>query len=561
MKIESQLSALKSQTPKLSYGDYLRFRDLVLERSGLYFPEKKKTSLEAGLLKALTVSTLDFTKEGNNLDAYYNLLRDKNDPAGNAEMERLIHTLTIGETHFFRDEAQFDALAAQVLPAIIDRKRTAAAVDPKIQPQLRIWSAGCATGEEPFSLAILLKELLPDIDRWHILILATDINQDSLACARQGLYSEWSFRETRAKALRPRFFSYVPATKSGSGVGRYRLRNDIRPMVTFALLNLVEDDYPAIHNNTVSMDLILCRNVTIYFTEEATRQIVQRFYEVLVEGGWLVVGHSEPSPVVYRAFQTRTFSNTLLYQKTNKSEQWPADRESNPVALEWLDRTDDLDSQHPEDPSSLTFNNQRLDPPPNGTSTSSISTASSPPVSVNSQPVHLTTASPQSSMDPYELAGLLLSKGYVKEAIDKLHRKLIDDPNFAPAHSLLGRAYANMGRWADAEHWCQKALEIDRLLAEPYYILGLVYQHEDQHEPAISMLKKAVYLDRQAPLPHFNLAMLYKKLGQSKKAERAFQNALSTLEKYPPDTIIPDSGGATAKHLTEIVQRILSELK
>ena len=75
------------------------------------------------------------------------------------------------------------------------------------------------------------------------------------------------------------------------------------------------------------------------------------------------------------------------------------------------------------------------------------------------------------------------------------------------------------------------------------------------------MLKKAVYLDRQAPLPHFNLAMLYKKLGQSKKAERAFQNALSTLEKYPPDTIIPDSGGATAKHLTEIVQRILSELK
>ena len=179
MKIESQVSSLRSQTPKLSYGDYLRFRDLVLERSGLYFPEKKKTSLEAGLLKALTVSPLDFTKAGNNLDAYYNLLRDKNDPAGKAEMERLIHTLTIGETHFFRDEPQFDALAAQVLPAIIDRKRAAAAaVDPKIQPQLRIWSAGCATGEEPFSLAILLKELLPDIDRWHILILATDINQD-----------------------------------------------------------------------------------------------------------------------------------------------------------------------------------------------------------------------------------------------------------------------------------------------------------------------------------------------------------------------------------------------
>jgi len=551
MKIESQLSTPKSQTSKLSYGDYLRFRDLVLERSGLYFPEKKKTSLEAGLLKALTASPLGFTKQSTNLDAYYNLLRDKNDPAGKAEMERLIHTLTIGETHFFRDEAQFDALATRVLPAIIDRKRaTAAAVDPKIQPQLRIWSAGCATGEEPYSLAILLKELLPDIDRWHILILATDINQDSLTSAREGLYSEWSFRETQAKALRPRFFTYVPATKSQSGAGRYRLRDDIRPMVTFASLNLIEDDYPAIHNNTVSMDLILCRNVTIYFTEEATRQIVQRFYEVLVEGGWLVVGHSEPSPVIYRTFQTRAFSNTLLYQKTNKAQQWSTDKESNPVEWEWLDRTDDLEAQptltkQTEDPPSLTFNHEHLDPHPNGTSPSAVSA----------------TFSPQSSIDPYELAGVLLSKGYVKEAIDKLHHKLIEDPNFAPAHSLLGRAYANMGRWAEAEHWCQRALEIDRLLAEPYYILGLVYQHEDQIEPAIHMLKKAVYLDRQAPLPHFNLAMLHKKLGQTKKAERAFHNALSTLEKCPPDTIISDSGGATVKHLTEIVRRILSELK
>ena len=194
------------KSSKLGYGDFLRFRNLVLERSGLYFPEKRRASLEVGLFKALAATT-SFTSEGGyDLDDYYNLLRDKNNPTGKVELERLIHTLTIGETHFFRDEAQFNALATHVLPELITRKRAAAAaIGPAVKPQLRIWSAGCATGEEPYSIAILLTELLPDIDQWHILILATDINQESLVRARQAHYSDWSFREARAKTLR---FSY-----------------------------------------------------------------------------------------------------------------------------------------------------------------------------------------------------------------------------------------------------------------------------------------------------------------------------------------------------------------
>ena len=170
---------LPNEPSKLGYGDYLRFRELVLERSGLHFPEKRRANLEAGLFKALAASALFVSEGGYNLDGYYELLRDKNNPTGKAELERLLHTLTIGETHFFRDEAQFNALATYVLPELIARKRAAAAaVGPGINPQLRIWSAGCATGEEAYSIAILLSELLPDIDRWHILILATDINQE-----------------------------------------------------------------------------------------------------------------------------------------------------------------------------------------------------------------------------------------------------------------------------------------------------------------------------------------------------------------------------------------------
>jgi len=534
MHIDSQ-----NESSKLGYGDFLRFRNLVLERSGLYFPEKRRTSLEVGLFKALAASTLFISEGVYNLDYYYDLLRDKNNPTGKAELERLIHTLTIGETHFFRDEAQFSALASYVLPELIARKRAAAAaIGPAIKPQLRIWSAGCATGEEPYSIAILLTELLPDIDQWQILILATDINQESLVRARQAHYSDWSFRETRAKTLRPRYFSHKRTTTPRLGTGRYRLRADIRQMVTFSSLNLIEDDYPAIHNNTVSMDLILCRNVTIYFTEATTRQVVKRFYEALDGGGWLAVGHAEPSLTVYRAFQVHTFPGTVLYQKTGQPQPWPED-------WQWLD-----DSAQVEQPQTLATWAQNEPGSPVVRQTRLNGKSSSV----------LDTSDRSAEADVCQLARAQLDKGYIKEAIGALKSKLAEEPNLAPAYCLLGRAYANMGRWDEAQHWCQSALEWDRLLPEAYYVLGLVYQHADNLELAIDMLKKAIYLDRQAPLPHFILAMLYKKVGQLENAQRTFQNAINTLQKWPATTVIPDTGGATAKHLLDISHRFLDEL-
>jgi chemotaxis protein methyltransferase CheR len=281
--------------------------------------------------------------------------------------------------------------------------------------------------------------------------------------------------------------------------------------------------------------------VTIYFTEATTRQVVKRFHEALVKGGWLAVGHAEPSLSVYRAFQARTFPGTVLYQKTGQSQPWPE-------AWQWLDGSTQVD------PSQTTAAWAQNEP--------------GPPVH---RPEVLATTNGRSSSkadisgrtnkaDLYELARAQLEKGYIKEAIGVLQSKLAEEPNFAPAYCLLGRAYANMGRWDEAQYWCQSALERDRLLPEAYYVLGLVFQQADKLEQAIDMLKKAIYLDRQAPLPHFNLAMLYKKSGQLKNAQRTFQNAINTLQKWPPAAVIPDTGGATAKHLLDISRRILDEL-
>jgi chemotaxis protein methyltransferase CheR len=550
MEVPSPQPQVSNLPLQLSYSDYLRFRELVMERSGLYFPEKKRVDLESGLLKALTGSALSPLNASHNLDQYYQLLRDRSHPVGRAEMERLINFLTVGETYFFRDEGQFNTLTSHVLPALIARKRAAAtAIGPHIQPQLRLWSAGCATGEEAYSLAIILKELLPDIDRWQILILATDINQDSLARAREALYSDWSFRETRAKAGQTRYFNFDLPTK------RYALRPDIRQMVTFAPLNLIEDDYPALHNNTVSMDLILCRNVTIYFTEADTRRVVQRFYEALVQEGWLVVGHSEPSPAVYGAFQPRTWPNALLYQKTGQPHGW-ADNWAwfQPVTI-------------PPLTNSLATPSNKVEPfIPVSTQTEADLLFSQNPGSfvtpLLSPPVPTSASSPPLlEADSCQIAAVLLSRGHISEAVNELQRQLSIDPHLAAAHTLLGRAYANLGRWSEAQRYCQSAIKLDKLQAEAYYLLGLVYEQEAQLESAIAMLKKAIYLEPNMPLPHLNLAVLYKQSGQKKNAERACRNAIKILEKYTPTDIVPHSGGASVQYILVAARRILCELE
>lgn len=533
--------------PQLGYGDYLRFRNLVLEQSGLFFSEKKRHDLEAGIFKALNSSDLTQTNH-TTLDNYYNLLQSST-PMAHLELNRLINTLTIGETHFFRNEAQFNALATQVLPALVTRKRAAAAaIGPDIQPQLRIWSAGCASGEEPYSLAILLKELLPDIDQWHIVILATDINDDLLARAQKGHYTDWSFRESRAKALKSKYFSQESSTDTHRKK-YYEIQDDVRRMVSFAPLNLTKDTYPALNNNTVSMDLILCRNVTIYFTEQTTRQVVEKFYHALVDGGWLVVGHSEPSLVIYRAFQARNLSNTLLYQKTGQPTPWPDD-------WEWLNQPDytaGLSTQQPmvKRPE-VTIGRPDSNP--------GINTASLNKPAIN-QPLLPGHPAPAKEADPYDVAAVLLNKGHIEEAINELHHKLAAAPNFAPAHSLLGRAYANSGQWAEAHRWCESALKLDALQSEAYYVLALVHEQNGNFDAAIDFFKKAVYLERDNPLFHFNLAVLYKKTDRPQMARRTCQNAIKILQKWPPGSIVPDTGGATAKHLLEAAKRILTELE
>jgi chemotaxis protein methyltransferase CheR len=277
-------------SPRLSEICYQRFSDLVRARSGIELPAVRRPDLEKAVMKTMDELGL----------ASPEALLDYLTAAGHdgVALEGVVSRITVGETHFFRNQPQFAALEEHILPQLIEARRGVR--------RLRIWSAGCATGEEPYSLAIALQHCLPDLANWNVLILATDINRSALANAQKGVYGAWSFRETSPQ-FQAEYFDAVER--------KFVIKPSLRAMVTFAYLNLVEDRYPSMFTNTQAMDLIFCRNVLIYFSEATNRGVVERLGQCLTPGGWLVVGHAEPSQLMFRSFTVHNFPGTILYQK------------------------------------------------------------------------------------------------------------------------------------------------------------------------------------------------------------------------------------------------------
>ena len=482
---------------------YQRFQSLVLERSGLYFPDAKRRALERGVAKGLEASSC------GSLDDYYvRLLRE---PSSSQTWDQLVATLTVGETYFFRNTGHFNALRREILPELIeDRRRTTR--------RIRIWSAGCATGEEPYSVAILLRQLIPDLESWNILIKATDINRSALRQARRGHYRAWSFRGVDRR-VQERYFSL-------NGNRDYVVDRAVRDMVTFEYLNLVEDSYPSLANNTNGMDVVLCRNVTIYFDPQTTLDVVTRFHRCLTDQGWLIPGASEPNMVFYEDFEAKTFPGAVVYRKTRGS--LARSRPTSPV-FDFGIGDDKEETAKPDRWAWLHDADDEKDESPT-----------------------------ERSKDPYEEAADLIRIGDLDQALVKLHEKLEQDPDFVPTYYTLGKVYANKGNLEEAEHWCQRAIGRDKLRPEPYYTLSMIYQEHGLLNKAVQALKKTVYLDREFILAHYNLGQIYQQRGQTRQAERAFRNARRLLKLKMGHEPVPESDGLAAGRLLQLVDMALA---
>lgn len=264
----------------------------VAQGLGLHFPPERRADLERGIVAAA---------QGAGLADAATLVRGLlAAPPGRAQLALLARHLTIGETYFFRDRPLLDAVARQVLPELIRQRRGR-------DQRLRLWSAGCASGEEAYSLAILVHRLLPDLADWRVTITATDIHPGALQKAAAGIYGEWSFRDAPA-GLKATYFERRPD-------GRHAIAPWLRGMVDFRLLNLAQDGYPSAETGTAAMDIVFCRNVLMYFTPQQADRVLARLHAALVDGGWLALSPSEtvlgPAP----RFRQVNFPGAFLYRK------------------------------------------------------------------------------------------------------------------------------------------------------------------------------------------------------------------------------------------------------
>lgn len=449
--------------------DFQKLKEWIISTTGLsYYGDKDRDlAIAVGRCQQL---------DGRPAREVLDILTRRPDPA----LDRLVEELTIGETFFFRHLEMFHALRDHVLPDLI-RKRSALR-------SIRIWSAGCSVGAEPYSLAILLHDLLGKAAQdWSFGIVATDINRRFLALARAGVYDNWALRGMDP-ALLQRTFHRVGA--------RWRINEVYRQAVTFRHHNMVKDKFPSIEHELSGLDLIICRNVIIYFDTTTNRRLADQFYRSLVPGGWLAVGHAEPHTEIFRAFQTINAPGAVLYQRAADGDGHKEAPSHASAAVVPLVRVAPPAAVHAPLPAKEVMAPKRAP----------ATTAANP-----SNPI--------------------VEGGREIEEISKL---------------------ADSGDLASARKRAEALVAAQPLHEGAHFQLGLVLFQQGEWGKASQALKRSLYLRRDLAVAHYYLGLVQLSLGES--STRSFQNARRLISRLEGGAVLSWGDGLTAGELRALLQ-------
>ena len=456
---------------KLTTEQFDALRTLLSRAAGLVFDESRRQSM--------AYSVAERVRESGAADvaAYLAMLDDP------AERQRLLDEVTIQETHFFRNPPQVRALRTHVLPELI-------AHAGRNGRRLRIWSAGCSTGEEPYSVAMLLRELMPSTAGWDVKVIATDISSRALEAARAGRYGARAVQMATPDEL-TRFFQ--PAAGGG-----HEVRPEIRELVEFRHHNLVTEAVPFAPDERV--DLILCRNVTIYFGRQTTRALMQRLHQCLRDGGYLFLGHSETLWQVSDQFHLVSLgvgeAAAFVYRRQDDKNE----------------RRAVLPDRRTKDEGSPTKVERRVASRRDEPARSAKPVRTSPPKATPKAPAKAPTAAV---------------------------RALLADGRYEEAAELAGQVLAS-----------------ESLNAEAFYLRGLALTDLGRDEEALVDLRKAVYLEPGMGFAHFLLAGVLDRLGHPAAAAVEYGASADTLGSQPGDATAHELGGRSVRELVELCRQL-----
>jgi chemotaxis protein methyltransferase CheR len=518
-----------------SAAGYAEVADLVRERTGLVFPNARVRDVEATIRRTMARQNV------TDVEDLLVLLRDDV-----RARESFVADLTIGESYFQRDPGQFEVLRERILPRLLIAR-------PGNTP-VRVWSAACATGEEPYSIAMVFEEM-GAAGRSHI--VATDIARGRLEDAQRGLYSTWQLRGT-PEAVRSAYFAER---------GRFfELTPRIRHRVDFRYLNLSEDSFPSLSTGVWGMDVIFCRNVLIYFDAPTVERVARRLIASLSDDGWLLLGASDPTISEMVECDVVLTDAGLAYRR--KGAGGPADirtgregiadtgpqRESvgadaRAPAHAWREpaHTDAWSGPTWELPDGVPADADRQ---PEATAPS----ADAERQPDQSAPMVSVTAAGSARLDrDHEILAAYAKRDFVR--VHVLAEPSARAGSLGPAAWIAWvRSLANEGHIGEAGETVARAMEQPGASPELLYLHAVLLLQSGRSADAAAAARRALYMDRSLVVAHLTLAEAQRRSGNMDAARRSLRNATSLLTSFDPSAIVPASDGETAGRLAELVR-------
>lgn len=489
-----------ARTKPFKQPDPVMLRDMIATAYGLYLDDTRTRTLETAIQQRSSAL-------GMSAERYTNQLTNQPDQQ---ELQLLTEELLNHETQFFRNRPHMQALRDVILPELHQRL-------PPGQP-LRLWSAGCATGEEAYSLAITVLEAFGEPLPRPISIWATDLSNAALTRAKAGVYKGRSLTHLTPQQ-RVRYFEAHGAELT--------VASRVRRLVQFDQFNLL-DPLPV---QGQGIDILFCQNVTIYFQINTCRFVMERFYHALNDGGVLFLGFSETLWNIFNKLRWREVGASFVYYKD--TEKTGAQRYRRAIALP-------------------------ADPGPTSRALLAPTAACQPELS------RATRRSSRPSQPPIDHRAIieqvqgLLDTGQTEEALSLLQSLPLVGIDAPQILALMARAHANRGDFELAGAEAHRALELNPLTTEAYLLIGLIYARQNRHSAALVQFERARYLDHQSPVLTFHLAECYRQLGRRDDALREYRNCMRQLTLHPPDKLLD---GVAARWLSEICRRSMEELR
>lgn len=511
----------------INISDLTNLNNYISKQFGIYFKDSNIKDLERIILK--NYKNFNFS---NVTDFIKNLTNNK---FSENDLIKLSTILTIGETYFFRDEKAFNTFEKIIIPKLIEKN--------KHKKSIRIWSAAASSGEEAYSISILLKNN-PTLKDWNCEILATDININSLNKAKKAIYTKWSLRNLNDLNIN-KYFNKLSKNS-------FQLKDIYKNNVQFEYLNLAKDKYPSILNKTNALDVIFCRNVLMYFNDKTARIIIKKLCKCVVNNGYLIFAPTDSFFIEDNDEFSICENNSMIYKK-----QKPKNKINK---FSYIEEKSNLNNQL-KYKTKTSFKNYELSKINlNKTKQNKELKIKFEPKLEEKKEQKFSIFSLENLNEMYKNEKYAEIINYLQPIIDK-HKPLKSD-EMPSIYFTLSKCYANVGELQLAETYIQNALNYDKVNKIFYYFSGMIYLEMNNMKKAIEELKKSLFIDPDFLIANFSLANIYnseEKYIDAKKYYKIVLKLLNNTEKK--FQLLEEEFGLSIENMEILVKKALESIE